>query len=297
MTDKARRLVAALGGRWYRGYGMAQCPCHADGKTPALKISDAPARSGGVDVHCFAGCDWRDVKTALRDLRLLADGAWVNKPQSLPRIDPEKARAEAQKSQQHTAWARAIWRQARIAEGTLTAWYLEVRGIKILPPSIRHHRNLRHTLSGLWLPAMVACVQTVDGQFTAVHRTYLSPTEKGKAAVSTPKRLLGPCAGGAVRLARIGPELILGEGIETTLSAMHATGMPGWACMSTSGLRSVLLPQEVREVIILEDSDKPGRDAAAALAERLTGEGRMVRVARTPPGIKDFNDLLLASAT
>jgi hypothetical protein len=293
----ARKILAALGGRWHGGYGMAMCPCHADGTTPALKVTDAPTRSGGVDVHCFAGCDWRDVKAALRDLGLLNDQAWASELRSLPRNDPEKARAEAQNSQQRTAWARAIWRQARVAEGTLTAWYLQARGIQTIPASIRYHPNLRHGTAGLSLPAMVACVQMVDGQFTAVHRTYLSPASRSKAAVSTPKRSLGPCAGGAVRLAPIGPELILGEGLETTLSAIQATGKPGWACMSSTGLRSVLLPQEVRDIVILEDGDEPGRQAAAALAERLTREGRMVRVARTPPGVKDFNDLLLAPST
>jgi DNA primase len=57
--------------------------------------------------------------------------------------------------------------------------------------------------------------------------------------------------------------------------------------------RSLHLPAEVREVIILEDADDPGREAAAAAAERLIREGRSVRVACPPAGFKDFNDVLL----
>ena len=43
-------------------------------------------------------------------------------------------------------------------------------------------------------------------------------------------------AGGAVRLAPAAEKLMVGEGIETVLAAMQATGMPGWAALSTSGL-------------------------------------------------------------
>jgi len=70
---RAREIVTGLGGRWDGGYGMAQCPCHADGGTPALKISDAPARSGGSDLHCFAGCDGRDVKIGRQAAAALAE--------------------------------------------------------------------------------------------------------------------------------------------------------------------------------------------------------------------------------
>jgi hypothetical protein len=105
--------------------------------------------------------------------------------------------------------------------------------------------------------------------------------------------MLGPVGGGAVRLAAAASELLVGEGLETVLSGMEATGKPGWACLSTGGLRSLHLPKEVRELIILEDADDPGREAAAAAAQRLIREGRTVRVARPPVGFKDFNDVLL----
>jgi hypothetical protein len=246
-----------------------------------------------VEAHCFAGCDWRAVKTTLRERRLLVD----ERPgsEAIVELDSETLRAEAKRRQRKIAAARAIWRVTQTAEETLAARYLLTRGIATVPRSIRYHPSLRHSESNLCLPTMVAGVQTVNGEFTGIHRTFLS--NRGKASVSQPKMMLGPCAGGAVRLAPLGPELILGEGIETTLSVVHAMGgAPGWACLSTSGLRSVQLPAEVRSVVILEDGDDPGREAAAALTKRLLHEGRVVHVARTPSGIKDFNDLLLAGA-
>jgi hypothetical protein len=46
----ARQITAALKGRWHGSYGMASCPSHLDGETPALKISDDPRKSDGSGV-------------------------------------------------------------------------------------------------------------------------------------------------------------------------------------------------------------------------------------------------------
>ena len=104
--------------------------------------------------------------------------------------------------------------------------------------------------------------------------------------------MIGRCGGGAVRLAPTGPELVLSEGLETGLSVQKATGLPIWATLSTSGLCSVILPPEVRTVIITADGDEPGEKAAQVAARRFIVEGRTVKIARPPQGM-DFNDLLL----
>jgi phage/plasmid primase-like uncharacterized protein len=104
--------------------------------------------------------------------------------------------------------------------------------------------------------------------------------------------MLGPCRGGAVRLEEPDEVLMIGEGIETCLAAMQATGNPAWAALSTSGLRALDLPDSVRNVIILADGDDPGEAAARACASRWMRQGRRVRIARPPRGL-DFNDVLL----
>lgn len=108
-----------------------------------------------------------------------------------------------------------------------------------------------------------------------------------------PKMMLGPCRGGVVRLGEPGDVLMIGEGIETCLAAMQATGKPAWAALSTSGLRSLDLPRAVRDVIVLADGDAPGEAAAQDCARRWQREGRSIRIARPPSGM-DFNDLLKA---
>jgi len=89
--------------------------------------------------------------------------------------------------------------------------------------------------------------------------------------------------------------MMVGEGIETCLAAMQATGMPAWAALSTSGLLALVLPDIVRDVIVLADGDDAGEAAAQDAALRWKREGRRVRIARPPHGL-DFNDMLLGRA-
>ncbi len=83
---------------------------------------------------------------------------------------------------------------------------------------------------------MVALVTGgADGTPLAIHRTYLPRDGGGKAPIEPQKMMLGPCRGGAVRLGQPGDVLMVGEGIETCLAAMLASGHPAWAALSTSG--------------------------------------------------------------
>ena len=81
----------------------------------------------------------------------------------------------------------------------------------------------------------------------------------------------------------------------TFLAAMQASGHPAWAALSTSGLRALDLPKDVRDVIVLADGDEAGEAAARDCALRWKREGRRVRIARPPQGM-DFNDMLSGQA-
>jgi hypothetical protein len=153
---------------------------------------------------------------------------------------------------------------------------------------------MRHTPTGLDLPCMVAAVSDSEGRISGLHRTYLRADGMGKASVSDAKMMLGSCASGAVRLVSFGETLAIGEGIESTLAGMYLTGLPGWAALSTSGLRSIVLPREVANVVILADADEPGIEAASVTAQRLKSEGRMVRIKVPVSPYKDFADQLIS---
>jgi putative DNA primase/helicase len=195
-----------------------------------------------------------------------------------------------------TQAALAIWQSARPAQPTPIETYLASRGIHLPPPdALRFHPGLKHRSGGFW-PAMVALVTNGANRTPiAIHRTYLARDGGGKAPVDPQKMMFGPCRGGAVRLAEPGEVLMVGEGIETCLAAMQATGHPVWAALSTSGLRSLELPKDMHDVIVLADGDEAGEAAARDCALGWRREGRRVRIARPPQGL-DFNDMLLGRA-
>jgi hypothetical protein len=268
---------------------MARCPAHDD-RAPSLAIADA--KNGKVLVRCHAGCDQRDVIAALR-----AGGAWPEMGRGVPQLlrkpgrqPPPEPDCDALK---RTEAALAIWRASHPAEGTPVKTYLRSRGLTIpIPPSIRFHIGLKHPSGGVW-PAMVALVRHgADGKPIGIHRTFLARDGKGKAPVNPAKMMLGPCRGGAVRIGQAGDALMVGEGIETCLAAMQASGRAAWAALSTSGLRALDQPRAVCDLIVLADGDDPGEAAAQDCAWRWKREGRRVCIARPPQGM-DFNDLLL----
>jgi hypothetical protein len=281
----AEAIAKALGGRKAGVAWMARCPAHDD-RAPSLSIADTC--DGKVLVRCHAGCEQRDVIAALR-----ARGVWderlpIRFLRKLDRVPPpETERTEA---------GLAIWRGSQSPEGTPVETYLRSRGLSIpIPLSIRFHPGLKHPLGAVW-PAMVALVtHGTDGKSIGIHRTFLARDGNGKAPVEPAKMMLGPCRGGAARLGPSGDVLMVGEGIETCLAAQQATSHAAWAALSTSGLRVLDLPSEMRDVVVLADGDDPGEAAARACAWRWKREGRRVRIARPPRGM-DFNDLLMGRA-
>jgi putative DNA primase/helicase len=287
----AETIAKALGGRKAGSGWTARCPAHDD-RTPSLSISDADDNK--VLVRCHAGCDQERVITALRTRGLWAE----NSPHSLSRI---ARRASVERKPDHddarrSEAALAIWQSSQPAQGTPVETYLASRGIDLPPPdALRFHAGLKHPSGGIW-PAMVALVTSgADGGPLAIHRTFLASEGGGKAPVDPQKMMLGPCRGGGVRLADPGDVLMVGEGIETSIAAMQATGNPAWAALSTSGLRGLGLPEDVRDVIVLADGDTAGEAAARDCAWRWKREGRRVRIAHPPQGM-DFNDMLLGRA-
>jgi hypothetical protein len=288
---KAETIAKALGGRKVGGGWMARCPAHDDRK-PSLSIRDGDG--GKVLVRCHAGCDQESVIAELRDHGLWPEGGRHSFSRHASRDHNERQPEQDEAKRRDTALA--IWQSAMPANGTLVEAYLAARGLHLpAPPTLRFHAGLKHRSGGIW-PAMVALVtRGSDGTPLAIHRTFVAHDGAKKAPVNPSKMMLGPCRGGAVRLAAPGNVLMIGEGIETCLAAMLATGQPAWAALSTSGLRALDLPNDVREVIVLADGDDPGEAAARDCAWRWTREGRRVRIARPPQGM-DFNDMLLGHA-
>ena len=282
----ADTIGRALDGRRSGRGWQACCPAHDD-RTPSLSID---SDEGMVLVRCHAGCDQTSVISALRAL-----GLWpTSRRRAIQRRSSSIGRKQQRDDPERTAAALAIWQGARSANSTLVETYLRSRGIATaVSEQLRFHPGPKHPSGDIW-PAMVALItRGVDGMPVAIHRTFLAVDGCAKAPVDPQRMSLGPCRSGVVRLAPAAEILMVGEGVETCLSAMMASGLPAWAALSTSGLRALDLPDHIRDVIVLADGDAAGKAAARNCAFRWTREGRRVRVARPPAGM-DFNDMLVA---
>lgn len=295
----AHDLVKALGGRWHGGYGLVMCPTHDDGHTPGLKITDDERKVDGIDLHCFAGCAWQDVKSALRERGLLPEVSGSTRPSNhTPRYRKARPNPPSPKvnddTRQRIAQAREIWRRSEPATGTKVETYLRARAITLPPPpSLRFHSNLNYGQTGTGFPTMVAAVQNPERSISAIHRTFLLPDGSAKANVSSPKMALGPISTGAVRLAKAGSILGLAEGIETALSAMQLFNTPCWAALG-SRLANVWVPEYTHNVVLFADNGNAGLEAAKKAIETFTGLGRKVTLRLPPDEFPDWNDALVA---
>jgi hypothetical protein len=281
----AADVAHLLGGHKQGRLWLCPCPVPTHGKgrgdrNPSLLVSDRP--DGSVRLTCLSGCVSRDVEDMIRDMDAdLGSGQRRNDP-----------RADIDDKAKRIAGAQKIWNRTLKAQGTLVERYLASRRITIpIPQDVRYIGGLRHSPSKAEWPAMVAAVRDKRGNVVGIHRTYLADDGRGKAPVEQQKMTLGDCSGNAVHLAPAGPTLMVGEGIETCLSAMQETGLPAWAALWAGNIAKLILPPEVREIIILVDGDPTGRKYARLAARRWIREGRRVRIAQAPEG-KDFNDLL-----
>ena len=245
--------------------------------------------------------------------------------------------------------ARQIWESGVPARGTPVRDYLALRGIPpdlfpTLPISLRYHANLAYMVENpqptgrddKYLvahrgPAMLAAIQGSDNRFCAVHRTWFDlDRPQGKAEILHPvtgakmarKKILGSKKGGSIRLARgTGSMLVMGEGIETTLTAAIAGLWPEahfWAGIdlgNMAGQRTLgqgqrfagipdmtdadafVPPEWVRRLVFIQDGDSDPKTTAAKLTAGLRRAmalrpGLQGQIAVCPNGF-DLNDVLL----
>ena len=150
-------------------------------------------------------------------------------------------------------------------------------------------------------PAIVAPIRNAEGEHIGSHLTFLSADGSAKADLPHLKgsrMICGEHVGGFVRLGYLRDAAVIGEGIETTLSASEACGLPGLAAINAPNLRALVLPAKIRRVVIAFDRDAKGVGelSADALAQKLWSEGREVEMLPPPEGFKDWNDAAKAGA-
>jgi hypothetical protein len=269
-------------------------------------------------------------------------------------IDPaelarrERAKADAQrKSDEESAryrayakeQARKIWLTGLPFAGSPAADYLAGRGVDLSPlpysfacfrylpahPYVVKVANRRRELH--CGPVLLAAIQGADGRFSAVHQTWFDAAAPGQKAIirdletgkiHNSKLVQGSKKGGAIRITgtACADALVMGEGIETTGTALVADAVVGasyWAGVDlgnmsgkqtgrNSGLpdltdsEAFLPPSNVMRFIHIQDGDSEPVKTRAQLEaglRRAMNANPYLRghIAHAGSGV-DLNDLV-----
>ena len=184
-------------------------------------MRDDAAKLDGINVHCFSGCDWRDVKAALARLELIDD--FFNASNPKPSLPPPPA-----KDDDTPLRVSNIWRTSEPLPGMLGERYLtEIRGLKLggdLQHAVRWQKDLKAIIGLMTDPT--------SGEPTGVHRTFLNDD-----GTKRERKMLGRA--GAIRLSPdedVSEGLGVTEGIEDGLAVLAAGWAPVWSCLSCGGI-------------------------------------------------------------
>jgi hypothetical protein len=132
-------------------------------------------------------------------------------------------------------------------------------------------------------PAIVAAVRDDKGEIVAAHLIYLSWEDPGQAARHVPRVYVGQKAGGAIHLAPVQPSMVIGIGVENTLAASEACGLPAIAAVDRWSLTQVPLPRGLRRVLIAFSVTEYDEQEHAARRLALTLQRTRVKATLLPP--------------
>ncbi len=284
----AQAIVRHLGGEWFeaRGFGLAPAPGHSK-RDRSLKIAVHRSDHDDVVAHSFAGDDVLELKRAWREEGLLPRGG--NAGFSKTRDPAEAAiqqKRDADETERAQDVARWLWSRSEPA-GAIVKTYLRSRGIepapwpqtiRFLPASPPKHPY----------PAMVAPYGLPDepepgvyvmppDRVQGVHLTYLQCDGGGKAPVAPNRRVIGRARGSPLALIppNDGLGLVVGEGVETTLSVAIKMGVGAWAAGSAPFMPFLAdaVPSFIESVTIAREEDKAGQRGADELGRSLEARG------------------------
>jgi hypothetical protein len=275
------------------------CPFHDDPEPSCAIYPD--------HFHCF-GCGERGDRinwlTRVEGMTPAEAIAYIQEWPSAGARSPKNGGNDAER----LAFIKSIWTTAQPLVSSIAERYLdETRQIDVckLPQDV--HRTLRFHPScvfgpGTHLPCLIALMRDpLTDAPVGIQRIALELLNGRVAKVD--RRMLGHA--GVVKLWPAGPQLVIGEGLETTLAAATripyegAPLVPAWATLSSTQLQKMPLIPDVKRLIVLVDNDAnhEGQNAAAVATQRWQLAGRtVVRLTPDRPGT-DFNDLVLEAAS
>ncbi len=284
MIASIETIAANLGAFKTGNHWRCTCPaCNYNVPTLILK-----AKGRKISASCVS-CNDRDaIWAAVRDA---GAGARMDRSDDAS-ASTKAAEGRAKKQEQ----AVSLWNSGETLTGEcLASVYLRRRRLEsaVGNPALRFRADTLHP-DKLRYPAMLCRIDDVQGNPIAVQRIYLADDGR-KAALDPAKAFKGPVWGGAIRFG-MGAEIVVAEGPETAVAAGILLNLPAWSAVSAGNLaKGLILPPDVRSVVIAADHDKPGLDASEAAARRWKSEHN-VRIVKPNLRGDDFNDVLMRRA-
>jgi DNA polymerase len=215
-----------------------------------------------------------------------------------------------QNAEQKLCFALGIWNAALPLAGTIAERYLaETRGIDIgkLPATV--HEAMRFHPRCVFgaqthKPCLIALMRDpVTDAPVGIHRIGLA-LEHGQV-IKLERKALGRMGVVKIWPANGGGQLVVGEGIETTLAAATrisyrgAPLTPAWSAVAKGGLGHLPVLPGIAQLILLVDNDKngAGQKAAAHCRQVWSAVGRAVVPLLPKQAGWDFNDVILRRPT
>jgi putative DNA primase/helicase len=305
-----RGIANVLGGEVSGRQALAPGPGHSH-RDRSLSICIEPNAPDGFIVHSFAGDDPLVCKDYVRER--LGLPSWQPGDNQDRYIDPLRARKSFDRSainrdagkrppdddeQLRINLARKIWNEAQDPRNTLAQVYLNAHRKLELDDDLagdvlRFHPRCRWRDASnkvCYVPALIAAFRSIDnGTITAIHRIGLNPdgTKLGRM-------MLGIVHRAAIMLDPIGPDLAIGEGIETCMAARQLGIKPTWVLGSTGSIAGFPIIDSVKRLTILGETDTASQDAIQFCTQRWRKAGKRVLVAMPSVG-DDLNDELMAA--
>lgn len=289
------RIVAALGGDLYANGQRAniRAPGHsARDRSVSLLLTD-----DRVVIHGFGSSDWRTVRDQLRERGLIDDAGRLS---SGDRTVPAVPRPDASV---RLRTASDLWAGCRpIQIGDAADRYLHLRAVQGVGGALSLGFHPQAPISvyrppGGTRPALVARISDGTDRLTAVEVTYLDTNGLLASGIRLTRKMVGQVpAGAAVRLAPAAREMLVGEGVVTTLSAMDRFKLPGWALTAANNLAGWTPPPSVRRLLIAADRGTAGERAAVRLGRRVAALGVVARIQIPDPPFGDWNEVAVAAA-
>jgi putative DNA primase/helicase len=286
-SARLREIVRIFGGVLLDNGLRALIPGPGHSRTDrSVSLRQLP--DGRILIHCFSPKDdWRAVAYMLRDYGVTYGACDTPVSATTPSTEIEATYRKIDR-------ARALWAEALPIAGTLAETYLRARRIDldVWPSSLRFLPRATSIEDRRRRPALISAITSLDGGMQGIQITLLSPCGAHKAALETPRRVLGRLKGGAVRLqeAEAAGQLIIAEGLETALSASVALGFPAWAALSAGNLARFTPPMGLTRLLIAADRGPAGEAAAESLTRNMASQSLPATILFAPGRYPDWND-------